>query len=502
MSVRELIHSLAISRMILRIAAPLVPRRERPEWVAEWNGELWHVWHSRSCGAPSSELTAFCLGAFQDAYWLRRNNPNSSLRRLFRSGSPAKCGLSLLVFALASMWVCFLVPGSRSVMLPSPYRDPGDLVMISHGGHSSEHLPTVRLEDYVSWETSTGHLFTQIAFYQPARKRIRIAPHRTAELSVARATDNLFEILNVPFRAAVPDQPLHAPNASLILTQSAWRRYFHSDPHLAGNTIEIGGLQAQVAGIISDDSWQLPGHVDAWILEDAKHLDELPSSTRGFVLARVKPSGFPVGSSVRRSMTVPREGGSADRYDCVSLAQRAHEPFALFFFTLLLACLALPATTPLPLGEYPLRPDRLPSAIRFRRWFFIVIKIVLILPLVFFSSLDLAYAGLPLDLPAAQYIQMIASFLGFLFALRWALQDQRRRCPVCLRLLTNPARVGQASRNFLAWNGTELMCSSGHGLLHIPEIPTSWFSTQRWLYLDSSWSSLFSDSYLAPAGFF
>jgi len=25
------------------------------------------------------------------------------------------------------------------------------------------------------------------------------------------------------------------------------------------------------------------------------------------------------------------------------------------------------------------------------------------------------------------------------------------------------------------------------GLLHIPEMPTSWFRTQRWLYLDPSW---------------
>ena len=74
--------------------------------------------------------------------------------------------------------------------------------------------------------------------------------------------------------------------------------------------------------------------------------------------------------------------------------------------------------------------------------------------------------------------------------------------PVCLRLLTNPARVGQPSRNFLAWNGTELMCSRGHGLLHVPEIATSWFSTQRWLYLDPSWNGLFCETYLPSAGSF
>ena len=87
------------------------------------------------------------------------------------------------------------------------------------------------------------------------------------------------------------------------------------------------------------------------------------------------------------------------------------------------------------------------------------------------------------------------AFFALLFAFRWALRDQRQRCPVCLRLLSNPAHVGEASRNFLAWNGTELICAEGHGLLHIPELPTSWFSTQRWLYLDPSWSALFADAY-------
>jgi hypothetical protein len=32
----------------------------------------------------------------------------------------------------------------------------------------------------------------------------------------------------------------------------------------------------------------------------------------------------------------------------------------------------------------------------------------------------------------------------------------------------------------------------GHALLHVPGLPTSWFSTQRWLYLDTSWGFLFA----------
>jgi hypothetical protein len=121
---------------------------------------------------------------------------------------------------------------------------------------------------------------------------------------------------------------------------------------------------------------------------------------------------------------------------------------------------------------------------------FLTVKFGLLVPTLCFGALDLAYA-FPIAPTSSQYIQLSVSFLFGLFAFRWILRDQRRRCPVCLSTLTNPARVGEPSRNFLGWNGTELICAGGHGLLHVPELPTSWFGTQRWLYLDSSWSSVF-----------
>jgi hypothetical protein len=57
-------------------------------------------------------------------------------------------------------------------------------------------------------------------------------------------------------------------------------------------------------------------------------------------------------------------------------------------------------------------------------------------------------------------------------------------------VLTNPTSIGEPSRTLLEWYGTELICGRGHGLLHVPEIRNS-YSEQRWLHLDSSWSSLF-----------
>jgi len=186
------------------------------------------------------------------------------------------------------------------------------------------------------------------------------------------------------------------------------------------------------------------------------------------------------------------------RFVCISFAYMFRQPFSIFLFALLMACISLPATTALRLGEYPARRYRIPLGVSIRRWAFLLAKLLLVLVIVGSWSAVAAFGFTAVGSSASLYIQLSTTFAGFLAALRWIFQDQRRRCPVCLRLLSNPARVGQPSCNFLAWCGTELICQNGHGLLHIPELPTSWFSTQRWLDLDASWASLFSADPAAP----
>jgi hypothetical protein len=118
-----------------------------------------------------------------------------------------------------------------------------------------------------------------------------------------------------------------------------------------------------------------------------------------------------------------------------------------------------------------------------RRWIFLGLKLALIVPIVLCGVLDLASPGLMATAP-------LALVIGLYFAFRWVLNDQRGRCPVCLRPLTNGVRMGSRSQTFLQWYGTELICAKGHGLLHVPEVPNSCYSTQRWHELDPSWSSL------------
>lgn len=158
-----------------------------------------------------------------------------------------------------------------------------------------------------------------------------------------------------------------------------------------------------------------------------------------------------------------------------------------FKFILIFGCSILPAFTSLSLGELPKQGKRITWAESVRRLAFLTAKILLIVLALFCGSLVLACGGVTF-VPAI--LQIMGLLWGCTFAFRWALNDQRHRCPVCLRLLAQPVWVGDQSRYFLEWNCTELVCPSAHGLMYVPERPASWFNTQRWLYLHSSWSSL------------
>jgi hypothetical protein len=465
---------------ILRTAALLLPEQQRAEWFAEWRSELWHAWQSPS----GTNLIAYCLGGFKDAYWLRRFGPMPrsygilhldvpappAVTQSFPAPpglhflkSPAQCLSLLAALAAASVAVAFLLQPARDVMLASSYPDVRGLLLISPWGKGYEAgianglvdpYPTVSVDQFRQWKTSPMPELAGLAFYLPQVMRTDIPP---GHLSVARTSADLFALLHIPL-----------PKNGLILNNSAWRRHFHSDPHVVGQVVWVGAQKVQVAGILPAGQWKLPGHFDAWLIEDERSLTRLPPEAMCFVLARVTDQAL-------------GDHGFPDGYlNYVWLAERNRSLLPALLPLLLMGALLVPVTTFFSLGDYPSRRSGP------RRWMFLAAKIALILPTTLFGALDLASIG-------PHFLPFVAQFLLFswVFALRWALTDQRRRCPVCLRLLANPVRIGQSSRMLLEWHGTELMCLRGHGLLHVPDRPAIWFTHQRWTDFDPSWSSLF-----------
>lgn len=122
-----------------------------------------------------------------------------------------------------------------------------------------------------------------------------------------------------------------------------------------------------------------------------------------------------------------------------------------------------------------------------RQQAFLLGKATQVLVLAFVLSVDICqpmHRSLP---DTTDFFQMFWFVLFSLIGLRWAIHDQEQRCKHCLQSLATPARVGRPSHNLLEWNGTELSCKRGHGLLSVPEMETSWCQSSRWIALEAGW---------------
>ena len=130
-----------------------------------------------------------------------------------------------------------------------------------------------------------------------------------------------------------------------------------------------------------------------------------------------------------------------------------------------------------------------------RWWLFFVAKTFMLLAGWFIASTELPHristllsGGVHVSVDA---ISAWLFLVGAMVAILWSVRDQCRRCRVCLKRLGHEASVGTASYLLLEWWGTELACSEGHGVLHVPESRATWLELDQWTRLDDSWKPLF-----------
>ncbi len=440
---------------ILRCAAALVPAEQRTDWLAEWRSELWHIRRD----SHGTNVGAFCMGAFRDAYWLRRNVPigSGSLLQLDAPptpegiesfpdqgvaalSSPVRCLGWLATLGALCLVVGLLLPDVRSVLLSALY--PRNLVLLTprpiddvFAANFSRPYPSVSRGQFESLKALDGGQFTDLAFYSLTKLDVE-TPRGNRTLYVAKTTASLFRILNIPIGQ------VHGGTPTLILTSDARRQYFNDDPRVT---------------ILPDLAWNLPGHVDGWLVADDSTLATLPATTEGLAVGSLRYGTL-----------------QNSRFHYIRIADRWLElclgmlPVFVFSFLLWGMMLAGSAGTP-----------------GLRRSLFLLAKAVLLLPIVAFGPLDLtALSG------SMTPLILNLTMLGIFLAARWTLVDQRDRCPVCLRLLAHPVRIGESSRILLEWHGTEFMCDRGHGLLYVPEWPAIWSDRQRWLRLGPSWGGI------------
>ena len=484
----------AFDRLLLRCASILLPAKQRAEWLFEWESELWHV--RRSCIASAAdawdserEIAVFCLGAFQDAVCLRGLRRPSQPRVSSFHGSAAACLAVLAGILLVAFLLSLVLPGVRVEHAFSTSQVRSGTILIQDEASDSSSIPSMALEQERIWKQSRQRYFDEFAFYRVTRETVQLQTRKTATWQVAQASSNLLSLVGWPAGNIARNQKHMSDVPLLILSEHTWRGEFSGDPAIFGKILRVGPRMGRVAGIAPDGMGRMPGRADAWLLQSD---DELTPAGAGYVVAHLNRSGR---SELWDGFVhIASFNGSHSEHDYLgkSLELQTPGPWSIYQFAVLIALLGLPALTAVSSEQFVFNSRKLSWKRRAIRIAFLGGKVALTLLIAYFASVDLAYWRLPAFSAAGTYIQLVSTFFICLFGMRWALADQRRRCPVCLRRVAHPANVGVVSRTFLDWSGTELMCAGGHTLLHVPSLPTSWFSTQRWMLLDPSWDFLFA----------
>jgi len=488
----------AMQNGMLCLVSILVRAGQRAEWRREWRSELWHVRRSlsedgRLSWAAQREIAAFCLGSLQDASCLRRECRPCPQPRI--SGAAGQCLLRLSTVLAVCFVVASLLPGVDAERDPARFQVKPGVIFIQKFSSPDSFGPSISPALFRDWKNTRQRYFDEFAFYRTLHEKAVLPARRAADWTVTHASLNLFAMLGLqlPFDPAPSSESDELP--PVILSHDSWRRDFAYAPDVTGRIIHIGNRIGRIAGVMPYGIWRLPDSPDAWFLERDSQLTHPSVDARGYLVAHLSRVGqaWMTGTSVPISVRGDTDDDDVEFYG-VSFAGRLRGPWGMFEFALILSLLALPAVTSVTLGESNYSSHRPSRKRTLLRWAFLAAKFFLIAAIAYFASLDLAWWNSSNYSPLAEFSQLAWAFTICLFGFRWALADQRQRCPVCLRRVTHPAQVGLASRTFLGWNGTEMICMGGHTLLHVPSLPTSWFGGQRWLYLDTSWEFLFADS--------
>jgi hypothetical protein len=488
----------AIDMGLLNAASLMVPAGLRKEWLREWRAELWHITDARTsrnefCWQAQQEIAAFCLGCFPDAQCLRHQTSDEQRKTLNVHSSAPQCLLWLALLSVLCAILSCLLPGVHAEYDTVVHPLRSNLILIAATDLNDSNVPAVSYAEFQNWRSSYQRYFDGLAFFRTDARTVALSATHSGKFTVAVASANMIALLGLPVRTANAGVDGDRGLPQVVLSCEAWARSFSSDPHVAGRTIHVGEHAARVAGVLPCGSWKLPVHPDLWFLVPDAQLASVNQDATGYVVAHLTKLGQGVMDTERISITVRGIGDHEPSFCGIAINGKGAGPWKIYLFALCLAALALPAVTSLSMSESSFSSHRPSWKQSMARWLFLNAKLLLVASIAYFAALDIAYSRAGAYSETAELMQLLANFLLCLFGFRWALMDQRQRCPVCLRRVTHPARVGLASQTFLGWNGTEMICTGGHTLLHVPSLPTSWFGAQRWLYLDTSWEFLFAD---------
>ncbi len=488
--------------LLIRACSRIVPPAFRDDWRREWEGEVWHRWqfllHAQAWNrTEGARLIRRCLGTIPDScwHWSGQGAMQGRLREYARS--PWSCLGVLIACCLSLALATGGLPALRnSLGLAGDRNLQGVQFIWLHPavGGGDEGLPA----DVVTAWSEQSRLLSAVAPFVISHAAVRTREGKTAQPLLVRTKPSFFQVVNMQalnmqvLNRGLPDGASRK-GRSLVLTDNLSRLLFRRDARVVGSKLRVGGEWLTVSAVLPAGFGFLSRQPTAYLLQ-SQVLD-----SQVMIVARSKP-----GVSRERldaELTGIAENACYDffrsqlRYSSVRGA--ALIPFGIFGIAALASALLVLAISRPSWRRMTrtLKPEN--RKLSLLRALFFASKLGIAFLLVLIAGVEESRSRAAVLYgskdPAAGPFLLWLFILGTMGALFWAVSDQRARCRVCLRLLCFPVRVGCPGCLLLNWSGTELLCSEGHGLLHVPHMAPSWDEqSERWISFDESWKELFT----------
>jgi putative ABC transport system permease protein len=175
-----------------------------------------------------------------------------SARTLRKSPGFALAAILTLALGIGAVTSIFSVVDSV-LLKPFAFASPDRLVMLH------EYLPElvssplpVNPNHFLNWQSNTK-TFSGLCIMNNRNSSISVGTDHPDLVSGLGVEPNFFDILGVhPFlgRGFLPIEGTKGHDKVVVLSWSAWQRYFHGDPHAIGETLRDGGEPLTVIGVL------------------------------------------------------------------------------------------------------------------------------------------------------------------------------------------------------------------------------------------------------------
>jgi putative ABC transport system permease protein len=232
-----------LADMIVRLAAVLVPSRERDEWRREWRAELASL---QGMPIPHRRPVRRALGAFADSFWLRQrsiadfvwiDDLRIGARQLTQHTGFALMTIGILSLGLAATVTMFSVT-DQILLRPLPYPEADRIVTVWETRTPSDDPLEVSPGNLLEWRERVKESFDHLAGVAPWSLDIASNP-RPEVWFAAKVTEGFFETFGVqPLlgRLFEADEYQKGRDQVLVIGENFWRRRFGADPSVIGRT--------------------------------------------------------------------------------------------------------------------------------------------------------------------------------------------------------------------------------------------------------------------------